>query len=113
MKVDQNPELYVAARQAEATASKQSKQAVKTTGPAAEEASKSAQVVTSTVSFSSSAKALTATGRATSEFNDAKVKEVSEAIKNGTFKISAEAIADKLLADTGEVLAHSIAARAA
>lgn len=110
MKIGQNPELHAAALQAAATASKQ---AARTTGPAAEEASKSAQVVTSTVSFLNSAKELTPAGRTTSEFDANRVEKMRKAIESGTFTISAEAIADKLLADTGEVLAHSIAARAA
>ena len=107
MKIGQKPELPAAALQAA------SKQAAKTTGPAAEEASKSAQVATSSVSFSSSAKALTPAGRATSEFDADRVKAMRAAIASGTFSVNAEAIADKLLANTSEILAHSTAARAA
>ncbi|MET1115999.1 MAG: flagellar biosynthesis anti-sigma factor FlgM [Comamonas sp.] len=110
MKIGQKPELTAAALQAAATASKQAK----TTGPAAEEAAKGAQVATSSagVSFSSSARALDA-GRTTTEFDTDRVKAMREAIANGTFSVSAEAIADKLLANTGEILAHSMATRSA
>lgn len=114
MKIGQKPELPAAALQAAATASKQ---AAKTSGPAAEEAAKSTQVATSSagvpVSFSNSAKALDPTGRATTEFDADRVQAMRDAIANGTFSVSAEAIADKLLANTGEILAHSMAARAA
>lgn len=107
MKIGQKPELPAAAAAA-------SKQAAKTTGPAAEETSRSAQVAASSagVSFSSSAKALGPAGRATTEFDADRVKAMREAIANGTFSVSAEAIADKLLANTGEILAHSVSARA-
>ena len=108
MKIGQNPELTAAALQAAA------KQA-KTSGPAAEEAAKGAQVATSSagvpVSFSSSAKALDPASRATTEFDADRVQAMRDAIANGTFSVSAEAIADKLLANTGEILAHSMAVR--
>lgn len=111
MKIGQKPELPAAALQAAA------KQASKTTGPAAEEAAKSTQVATSSagvpVSFSNSAKALDPSARATTEFDADRVQAMRDAIANGTFSVSAEAIADKLLANTGEILAHSMAARAA
>ena len=108
MKIGQKPELPTAALQAAA------KQAAKTTGPAAEEAAKSTQVATSSagvpVSFSNSAKALDP-ARATTEFDADRVQAMRDAIANGTFSVSAEAIADKLLANTGEILAHSMAVR--
>jgi len=110
MKIGQKPELPTAALQAAA------KQATKTTGPAAEEAAKSTQVATSSagvpVSFSSSAKALEPAG-ATTEFDADRVQAMRDKIANGTFSFNAEAIADKLLANTGEILAHSMAARSA
>ncbi|MEG0001400.1 MAG: flagellar biosynthesis anti-sigma factor FlgM [Comamonas sp.] len=110
MKIGQKPELPTAALQAAA------KQATKTTGPAAEEAAKSTQVATSSagvpVSFSNSAKALDP-ARATTEFDADRVQAMRDKIANGTFSFNAEAIADKLLANTGEILAHSMAARSA
>jgi negative regulator of flagellin synthesis FlgM len=108
MKIGQKPELPAAALQAAA------KQAAKTTGPAAEEAAKSTQVATSSagvpVSFSNSAKALDP-ARATTEFDADRVQAMRDKIANGTFSVNAQAIADKLLANTGEILAHSMAAR--
>lgn len=108
MKIGQKPELPAAAAAV-------AKQAARTTGPAAEEASKGAQVATSSagVSFSHSAKALDSAGRAATDFDADRVKAMRDAIANGTFSVSAEAIADKLLANTGEILAHSMVARAA
>jgi len=111
MKIGQKPELPAAALQAAA------KHATKTTGPAADEAAKSTQVATSSagvpVSFSNSAKALDPSARATTEFDADRVQAMRDAIANGTFSVSAEAIADKLLANTGEILAHSMAVRSA
>jgi negative regulator of flagellin synthesis FlgM len=111
MKIGQKPELPAAALQAAA------KQAAKTTGPAAEEAAKSTQVATSSagvpVSFSNSAKALDPAGRATTEFDADRVQAMRDKIANGTFSVDAQAIADKLLANTGEILAHSMAVRSA
>lgn len=108
MKIGPKPELPAAALQAAATVSRQ---AAKTTGPAAEEAAKSTQVATSSagvpVSFSNSARALDSTGRTPTDFDADRVKAIRAAIANGTFTVSAEAIADKLLANTGEILAHS------
>lgn len=113
MKIGQNSELPAAALKAAATASKN---ATRTTGPAAEEAAKSVQVATSSsgvpVSFSSSTKGLDPAVRTTTEFDSDRVQAMRDAIANGTFRVSAEAIADKLLANTGEILAHSMASRA-
>lgn len=111
MKIGQKPELPAVALQVAA------RQAPKTTGPAAEEAAKSTQVATSSagvpVSFSTSARGLDSTGRASGEFDADRVKAIRAAIANGTFSVNAEAIADKLLANTSEILSHSMAARAA
>ncbi|QKV54518.1 flagellar biosynthesis anti-sigma factor FlgM [Comamonas antarctica] len=108
MKVGQKPELTAAAL---ASAAKQAK----TSGPAAEEAAKGAQVATSSagVSFSNSAKALDSAGRAQTDFNADQVEAMRKKIADGTFSFNAEAIADKLLANTGEILAHSMATRSA
>ncbi len=109
MKIGQKPELTAAL--AAAAASKQAK----TTGPADEEAAKGPQLATSSarVSISSTAKPQDSAGRATTDFDTDRVKAMREAIANGTFSVSAEAIADKLLANTGEILAHSMATRSA
>ena len=56
-----------------------------------------------TVALSSTAATLLSAG-ASSEFDAEKVARMSEAIAGGTFKINAEAIADKLIANAQELL---------
>ncbi len=45
--------------------------------------------------------------RSTADFDAGKVKAVKAAIENGTFKVNAEAVADKLLANAEETLSRS------
>ena len=56
-----------------------------------------------TVALSSTAATLLS-GGASSEFDAEKVASMSEAIASGSFKINAEAIADKLIANAQELL---------
>jgi negative regulator of flagellin synthesis FlgM len=56
-----------------------------------------------TVSLSSAA-SMGGTTSATADFDADKVKRISDAIENGTFKVNPEAIADKLIANANEVL---------
>lgn len=58
----------------------------------------------SSVQLSSAAAGLLAT-TATPEFDTAKVERMKAAIADGSFKVDAEAIADKLIANAEEVLA--------
>lgn len=57
--------------------------------------------------LSSSVGRASATGGASGDFDAGKVKSVKEAIENGSFKVDAEAIADKLLASAYETLVHA------
>ena len=103
MKIGQKPELPAAASQA---AAKQPK----TASAIASEDSSQAQPAKAAgvpVSFSNSARALDQTGRATADFDANRVKEIREAIANGTFRVNADAVADKLLANSEEFLSHS------
>ena len=59
------------------------------------------------VSFSSSARALDSQNRTNTDFDADRVKAMREAIANGSFRVNAEAVADKLLANTEEFLAHA------
>ena len=59
------------------------------------------------VSFSSSARALDHQSRANTDFDAERVKAMREAIANGSFRVNAEAVADKLLANTEEFLVHA------
>ena len=58
------------------------------------------------VTLSSAARGVDAS-RSTADFDAGKVKAVKAAIENGTFKVNAEAIADKLLANAHETLSRS------
>ncbi len=41
---------------------------------------------------------------AAADFNDAKVQRIAQAMRDGSYKIDAEAIADKLIANAAELL---------
>ena len=59
-----------------------------------------------TVSFSRGTRELEASnGRPTADFDAERVKAVRAAIESGTFRVNAEAIADRLLSDAQEALA--------
>ena len=58
-----------------------------------------------TVTLSSTSQAMSAGGGNSSDvFNAAKVESMKQAIANGTFKVNAEAIADKMLSNAAEML---------
>ena len=59
------------------------------------------------VSFSSSARALDNQSRTNTDFDADRVKAMREAISNGSFRINADAIADKLLSNAEEFLVHA------
>ena len=82
--------------------------------PAAADAAKAGQAQASaatagaadpsaTVALSSTAATLLS-GGASGEFDAEKVARISEAIASGSFKVNAEAIADKLIANAQELL---------
>ena len=58
------------------------------------------------VSFSFSARALDTQTRAHADFDADRVKAMREAIANGTFRVNADAVADKLLANSEEFLVY-------
>ncbi|MDT0140437.1 flagellar biosynthesis anti-sigma factor FlgM [Acidovorax sp. PRC11] len=109
MKISQNPELPNALTQQVQAAKQQAKAAAP--APAAEEATKTATTVAAAggtpVTFSSAAKALDSSLRSSADFDANKVKAVRAAIEKGTFTVDAEAIADKLLSNAQETIAHS------
>jgi negative regulator of flagellin synthesis FlgM len=90
------------------------KAAAAAAAPAAAEAAKSGQAQaaaatpgaadpSATVALSSTAATLLS-GGASGEFDAEKVARMSEAIASGSFKVNAEAIADKLIANAQELL---------
>ena len=58
-----------------------------------------------TVALSSTVAQLAA-GRTEAVFDTAKVQRISDAIRNGQFKVNPEAIADKLIANAQELLGN-------
>ena len=108
-----NPEL-ANARSAQAAAARQQAQAA-APAPAAETAAQGTTRAASgaaaaaggvPLTLSSAARATDA-GRGTGDFNAAKVKAVKAAIESGTFRVDAEAVADKLLSNAYETLSRS------
>ena len=90
------------------------KPAAAASAPAAADAAKAGQAQASaatagaadpsaTVALSSTAATLLS-GGASGEFDAEKVARMSEAIASGSFKVNAEAIADKLIANAQELL---------
>ena len=59
------------------------------------------------VELSSAARMLSGVGASTPEFDAEKVARISQAIADGSFKIDAAAVADKLIANAQELLGKS------
>ncbi|MDP2769710.1 MAG: flagellar biosynthesis anti-sigma factor FlgM [Giesbergeria sp.] len=106
MKIGQKPELPGALAQA-APAKQQAKAAAQAAGGLAASASSAAAAAGVPVTLSSAAKALEQTSRNQGDFDAGKVKAVRSAIENGTFKVNAEVVADKMLANTQELIARA------
>ena len=106
MKIGQKPELPGALAQA-APAKQQAKAAAQAAGGLAASASSAAAAAGVPVTLSSAAKALGQTSRNQGGFDAGKVKAVRSAIENGTFKVDAEVVADKMLANTQELIARA------
>ena len=74
---------------------------------AASTASSTAATPSAAVTVSSlAAQALGANGRTSADFDANKVKAVRSAIEKGTFKVNAEAIADKMLSNAEEMISR-------
>ena len=105
MKIGQQPELSSAV--AQSNASKQAKTAALATEVSAKAPAASAAAAGVPVTLSRTAREIEQTGRNQSDFDAGRVKAVRSAIENGTFKVDAGAIADKMLANAEEIISHS------
>lgn len=104
MKIGQTPELTSAVVQPNA-----SKQA-KTVAAAAQDGAKGAASAVASgvpVTLSRNAREVEQNSRTSSDFDASRVKAVRSAIENGTFKVNAGVIADKMLANAEEIIGHS------
>ena len=100
MKIGPKPELPSSAVQAGAA-----KQQAKAAAPSAEGLAKSSSAAAAAgVPVTLSRTALESAGRNAGDFDASRVKAMRAAIENGTFKINAEAIADKMLSGAQEML---------
>lgn len=100
MKIGQKPELPNANLQA--NASKQANAAASDSTKGVASAAASGVPVT----LSRTAREIEQSGRAQGDFDAGRVKAVRSAIENGTFKVDAGAIADKMLANAEEVISR-------
>lgn len=74
---------------------------------AGNQATSASTAAASSVTVSSAAQTLGAGMRSAADFDSNKVKAVRSAIEKGTFKVNAEAVADKMLANAAEILSHN------
>ena len=102
MKIGQKPELPGAL--AQTAPAKQAKTAAPAADGVVRAATTSAAGVP--VTFSNAARAIDQTVRSQGDFDAGTVKAVRAAIENGTFKVNADVVADKMLANTEEFLSR-------
>lgn len=101
MKVGQNTELLAQLQQNQKSAA-----AEKMAGTAGETLQRSTQSAAAgvPVTVSDTARSLDVKAKTQGDVDVAKVRAMREAIANGTFRVDAGAVADKLLADAGAFL---------
>lgn len=101
MKVGQNTELLAHLQQSQKSAT-----AEKMAGTAGETLQRSTQNAAAgvPVTVSDTARSLDVKAKTQGDVDMAKVRAMREAIANGTFRVDAGAVADKLLAETGAFL---------
>ena len=107
MKIGNNADL--ASTLSHTAAAKQQAKVAATPAPAAETAAKAGNAG---VPVTLSENVLTAAlGRSASDFNAEKVAAVKSAIEKGSFRVNAEAVADKMLENAAETLSYAQARR--
>ncbi|GAA3987229.1 hypothetical protein GCM10022279_07820 [Comamonas faecalis] len=105
MKIGHNPDNAALRAQA-AAAREQQAQAPKADGAAKDAPRAAAAGAGVPVTLSQTARSSQVT-RSSADFNADKVKAVKASIENGTFKVNAEVVADKLLANAQETLSST------
>lgn len=105
MKIGQKPELPGAI--AQSAPAKQAKTAAPAAGGVAAGVASAAAAGVPVTFSSTAARALEPTGRNQGDFDAGKVKAIRAAIENGSFKVDAGVIADKMLANTQEFLSRA------
>ncbi|WP_027015774.1 flagellar biosynthesis anti-sigma factor FlgM [Comamonas composti] len=103
MKIGQKSELPASSPAA-------AKQQAKTENPGAAEETGQARPAGAAgvpVSFSSSARALEQKDRTNADFDAERVESMRAAIADGSFRVNAEAVADKLLSNAEEFMTHT------
>lgn len=106
MKIGQKPELPGA--MASSAPAKQARSAPSSAeGAAAAVAPASVAAAGVPVTFSTAARALDPSGRLAGDFDVGKVKAVRAAIDSGSFKVDAQAVADKMLSNSQEFLSRT------
>ncbi len=111
MKIGNNADL--ASTLSHTAAAKQQAKVAATPAPAAETAARSAaKAGNAGVPVTLSENVLTAAlGRSATDFNAEKVAAVKSAIEKGSFRVNAEAVADKMLENAAETLSYAQARR--
>ena len=106
MKVGQNTNVEMLASKLQQNATQQAQQSK--SGSAAEVVQQSRTNAAGVpVTVSNSVRSLDQNAKTSSDVDMSKVNAIRAAIANGTFKVSASAIADKMLVDAAELLAVS------
>lgn len=106
MKIGQSPENSVSIQIGNAAASQKNGQASSASAVASSSAAQAPRSAGVAVTMSNMARGLekAAKGDASSDIDTKKVAAVKASIEDGSFTVNAEAIADKLLANTKEML---------
>lgn len=107
MKVGQNTNVEIIASKLQQNAVQQTQQKqTGTAGDAVQSSSRNAQAGVP-VTVSNSARSLDNNAKTSGDMDMNKVLAMREAIANGTFRVNAEAVADKMLSDVGQLFGRT------
>lgn len=106
MKIGQKPELPSTLVQS-GSAKQQTKGVAASAAEGTAQGAQAASAAGVPVTVSLKARSLEQSTRTTADFDANRVKAVRTAIENGTFRVDAEAIADKMLSNAQEIFSRS------